>query len=116
MMEVRPGYVLVERPPNYEVVPKELPEMLKELSAVCKESGCNKVLVVGPKTKVSLAVFDLYDLGKEIANLQLKIAMVESHDASIDDVKFLETVAQNRGGPLQFFDTEDAAKDRLGVF
>ena len=43
------------------------------------------------------------------------MAIVESHDASIDDVKFLETVAQNRGGPLKFFDTEIAAKDWLGV-
>jgi len=47
------------------------------------------------------------------AKIRLQIAVVESHDASKDDGRFLETVVFNRGGPLQFFDTEDKARDWL---
>ena len=89
--------------------------MLMEMSTFCKEAGCRKVLILGPKTKVDLAVLDIYDLGKEIAKLDLRIAMVESHDASNEDVYFLETVVWNRGGPIQFFDTEKEAKDWLEI-
>ncbi len=114
-MSVQAGYVLVERPEDYEVVANELPAMLTDLSAFCKETNCQKVLVLGPKTKVDLALLDIYDLGSEIANLQLQIAMLESHNASDEDVSFLENVVANRGGPIRFFDTENEAKEWLGV-
>ncbi len=87
--------------------------MLSELSAVCKESGCRKVLILGPKTHVSLETMDIYDLGDQIAATRLQIAIVESHDASDDDENFLETVVFNRGGPLQFFVDEEEAKNWL---
>ena len=58
---------------------------------------------------------DIFNLGQEIANLGLRIAVVESHNASNKDVKFLETVVKNRGGPIQFFDNEQDAKDWLGI-
>jgi len=96
-MSIQDGYVLVERPQDYEVVANVLPAMLMELSAFCKAAGCRKVLVLGPKTKVSLALLDIYDLGAEIADLQLQIAMVESHYASDEDVRFFENVVANRG-------------------
>ena len=111
----QPDYVLIERPNDYEVVLNEMPAMLAEMSAVCKEAGCRKVLILGPKTKVNLDTLDIYDLGQQIAKLHLQIAMVESHDASDDDENFLETVVFNRGGPLQFFINEKAAKDWLGI-
>ena len=114
-MSIQDGYVLVERPEGYEVVANALPAMLMELSAFCKTSGCQKVLVLGPKTKVHLALMDIYDLGSEIANLHLQIAMVESHDASGEDVSFLENVVANRGGPIRFFDSANEAKEWLGV-
>ena len=114
-ISIQPGYVLIERPRNYEVVPNEQPAMLMEMSAICKKAGCRKVLILGPKTKVKLAAFDIYDLGKEIANSKLQIAIVESHDASNDDVHFLETVAINRGGPIRFFNNEKKARNWLGI-
>jgi hypothetical protein len=64
---------------------------------------------------VYLAAFDIYDLGKDIAETDLQLAMVESHDASAEQVEFLENVAVNRGGSIQFFDTEEEAKSWLGV-
>jgi hypothetical protein len=47
--------------------------------------------------------------------MQLPIAMAESHDASDEDVSFLENVVANRGEPIRFFDTEREAKDWLGI-
>ena len=114
-ISVQDGYVLVERPEDYEVVANELPAMLTELSTFCDKAGCQKVLVLGPKTKVNLALLEIYDLGSELAEMQLQIAMAESHDASDEDVRFLENVVANRGGPIRFFDTEKEAKNWLGI-
>lgn len=114
-ISIQDGYVLVERPEGYEVVANALPAMLMKLSAFCKTASCQKVLVLGPKTQVDLALLDIYDLGSEIANLHLQIAMVESHDVSDEDVSFLENVVANRGGPIRFFDTEKEAKEWLEV-
>ncbi len=88
--------------------------MLMEVSAVCEKAGYHKVLVVGPRTKVRLSTMDIYTLGEQIARLRMKVAVVESHDAPDDDVTFLENVATNRGGPLQFFHNEQDAKAWLG--
>ena len=108
------SYILVERSRDYEVVWSEQPAMLQKIADSCKEAGCKKVLVVGPRTRVSLSVTDIFNLGQEIAKLDLKIAVVELHDASNDDVKFLENVAMNRGGPIRFFDNQQEAEAWLG--
>ncbi len=110
-----PDYILVERPPDYEVVIDEQPAALMELSVACREAGCNKVLVVGPRTRVSLSPFDIVELGKEIASLDLQMAVVELHDASTDSVSLLESVASNRGSQIQFFDNVADAKNWLQV-
>ena len=73
------------------------------------------MLVLGPRTKVTLSTSDIYNLGKEIAKLGLQMAIVELHDAPIGKVKFLESVVANRGVSIQFFDNEHNAKDWLGI-
>ena len=85
------------------------------MATACKEASCRKVLIVGPDTKVKLSVVDILELGRRIADLGLEIAVVESHDASKEDVEFLENVAWNRGGVIQFFATQSAAREWLGV-
>ncbi len=114
-ISIQSGYVLVERPRDYQVVLDEQPAMLMELSAICKEANCRNVLILGPKTKVSLSTFDILELGSQIADSRLKIAMVEAHDAPNDDVNFLENVAWNRGGLIRFFDSDMEAKEWLGI-
>lgn len=73
------------------------------------------MLILGPRTKIRLSVQNIFDLGQEIAKLGLRIAVVESHDAQEENVKFLEDVVTNRGGSIQFFDNEQHAKDWLGI-
>jgi len=114
-MSIQPGYVLLERPPDYEVTLNEQRTMLTDMSAFCKAVNRRKVLILGPKSIVNLSVLDILDLGKEIAKLDLRIANVESHNASNSDVKFLENVARNYGGSIRFFDTEKVAKDWLQI-
>ena len=114
-LSIQPGYILLERPPDYEVTMNEQPAMLTDMSAFCKTASRRKVLILGPKTIVNLSANDILDLGKEIAKLNLKIAVAELHDASKEDVKFLETVVWNRGGPIKFFDSEMEAKYWLGI-
>ena len=93
-----------------------MPAFFRELSTYCDEAGCRKVLLLGSKTTVNLSVVDLYELGTKIAGLRLQIAIVESHDASDDDESFFEAVALNRGGPIQFFNTEEEAQHWLDSF
>ena len=114
-ISIQPGYVLVERSQDYKVVLSEQPAKLMEMSTACKEAGCRKVLILGPRTKVRLSTQEIFDLGKEIAKLSLQIAVVELHDASKENVEFLENVVVNRGVPIQFFDNEQDAKDWLVV-
>ena len=86
-----------------------------EIAGACDRAGCQKVLVVGQRTRIKLSTMDIFELGEHIAQLKLQVAMVETHDASADDVTFLENVASNRGGPIQFFDNERDAKCWLEV-
>jgi hypothetical protein len=111
----QPGYILVEREPDSEVILDEQLDILADISTACKDAGCRNVLLLGPKTKVKLSIMDIFNLGQEIAKLGVRIAVVESHDASNEDVDFLEAVVFNRGRPIQFFDTKKDAKDWLGV-
>jgi hypothetical protein len=112
-MSYQSGYVLVERLPGHKVILSDMPAFLREISAFCDAAGCRKVLLRGPRTTVDLSTLDLYDLGEQIAGSRLQIAVVETHDASDEDEAFLETVVFNRGGPLQFFDAEEDARNWL---
>jgi hypothetical protein len=114
-ISIHSDYVLVERPPGYEVVQSEQPTALLELSTACNEAGCKKVLVVGPSTKMSLSAFDLLELGQQIAKLGIQMAIADLHDASDDAMSLLETAALNRGGMVKFFDNERDAKDWLEI-
>ena len=114
-MSIQPGYVLVERPRDYDVVMTQPAEMLMELSTFCKAAACGKVLILGLDTKVKLSKSDIVDLGTEISKLNLQIAVAESHDASDEEVNLLENEAGERGGSIRFFDSEPAAKDWLRI-
>ena len=98
-------YVLVERPDSYEVNPKNHFAELEKIQAFCNKVKCQKVLMVGSQTKIRLSTMDIFNIGQEITRMGLKIAVVESHDESIDNTEFLETVAYNRGGAIQFFNS-----------
>jgi hypothetical protein len=114
-ISIRPGYVLVERPQDYDVVLSTQAAELARISGACKKAGCAKVLVLGPRTRVRLSVTDIFQLGADIADMGLEIAVVEVHNAPKEKVNFLENVTRNRGSPIQFFDDEQEAKDWLGI-
>ncbi len=114
-ISIQPGYVLVENPPNYDVVWIEQPPKLQAISAACSEAGYWKVLIRESNVNVKLTSTQIFELGQEIAKLYMKFAVVSTHDASKDDERLLEDVATNRGSPLRFFNKEQDAKDWLGV-
>ena len=114
-ISIEHDYVLVQRPQHYAVVLDEQPALLAELSAVCEQAGTRNVLILGPKTEVGLSTFDIFELGGQIANSRLRIAIAEEHDAANEDVEFLESVAWNRGGLIKFFDSKKEAEDWLGT-
>ena len=101
--------------PDYEVVGSEQPAKLQAIAAACTEADCRKVLIRGGTAKVRLTPADIYDLGQEIARLRLRVAIVNSPDASKANEGFLKDVAKNRGSAVQFFGNEQGAKDWLRV-
>jgi len=114
-ISMQEGYVLLERQAGSTVVIGDQPAMQAELLGICKQASCRNVIITGSDVKIDLSTLDLLELGNEIANSGLRIAVVESHDATADDVRFLENVAWNRGGVIEFFETEDAAREWLGI-
>ena len=114
-ISIQAGYVLVESPPNYNVVWEDQPPMLRAVSAACDKAGARKVLLRGPKTNVKLTPSQVFKLGEEIAKLNLMFAIVQLHDAPREKEELLENTAGNRGSVIQFFDSEQEAKDWLGV-
>ena len=114
-ISVQSGYVLVEDPPNYDVVWSEQPAKLQAISAACSKAGFSKVILRGSNINVKLTGSEVYKLGKEVTKLNLMVAIVQLHDASREMESFLENVTVNRGLPVQFFDNEKDARDWLGV-
>ena len=114
-ISIQSGYVLVEDPPDYEVVLSEQSAKLQAISNACSEVGYRKVLIRGTRATSNLTVTDFYEFGNEVARIKMQIAIVTSLNASKADLKFFENVATNRGSPLRFFDDEQDAKDWLGV-
>ncbi len=114
-LSVHDDHVYVERAPNAEVAMADQKVMIEEIMQTCRETGCRNVIVAGAAVKVGLSTLDLLQIGNEVANARLRVAVVEDHDASTDDVSFLENVAWNRGGLIRFFDTDADARDWLGI-
>jgi hypothetical protein len=114
-ISIKDGYVLVERPAGYEVNLSDQKLQLKKIAAACDEVGNRKVLIVGPRTKVNLSVFDIFHLGCLIAKYKLQVAVVELHDASTKDKNFFETVIANRWIPTKFFNNEKDARKFLKI-
>ena len=114
-ISIQSGYVLVEDPPDYDVVWREQPAKLQAMSAACSEAGTRKVLIRGSRSKLKLSGAETFKLGEEVAKLSMMVAVVTQHDTSKATERFIENVATNRGVPVQFFDNEQDAKDWLGV-
>ncbi len=108
-LSTKGAYVLVERPQDYEVVLSEQADSLAEISSYCAQAGRDKVMIVGPRTKVRLSVLDVFDLGEQIAEMGLQVAVVETHDTEEENIEFLECVASTRGTMLHFFDNQEEA-------
>ncbi len=114
-ISIQPGYVLVENPPDYDVVWIEQPPKLQAISAACSEADFNKVLMRESNANVKLTVAEIFKLGKEVGKLELRIAIVSTHDTSQENERLLENAATSRGSPVRFFNKEQDAKDCLGV-
>jgi hypothetical protein len=109
------NYVLVERLGFYEVDLNVVPVMLAEIAAACEKAGCSKVLLLGRETKVNLSPSQILRLAEQISESNLQIAVVESHDATHQEVSFLRAIVLTRGRPIQFFDSELDARKWLGI-
>ena len=109
------GYVVLQHEAGYTVALDEQRAVFIELDEACERIGSRKVLVSGPDTHVDLSTFDLFELGQQIAQLGLQVAILENDDASQMARSFLETVTFNRSRPLRFFGTEEEAMAWLEV-
>jgi len=114
-ISIQSGYVLIEESPDFNLIRAELQPLLQAIEAACHKAQNRNVIIRGPKTKVKLSTMETLIFAREIAKLNLTIAITNQHDASKDFESLLEDVATNRGSPIRFFSSEEDAKDWLGV-
>lgn len=96
---------------NAELVGRQV---LKE----CQAKGINQVLLIARLTGHASAI-DIFEMvtgsQKYGWNHDIKMAFVDLNSESIDDVRFMETVAFNRAYRVRVFDNEaDASEWLLG--
>lgn len=88
----------------------------KQVLKVCQTSGISQVLLVARLTGHASAI-DIFEIvtGSEKYgwNHDIKLAFVDLNSESIDDVRFMETVAFNRAYRVRVFDNEAEASQWL---
>jgi len=88
----------------------------QEVSAVCEEHECFKVLGTSTTT-TPLEAVEGYDTARIFRELKIdrryRLAWVEFDDEARSMTEFIATVLANRGLPGRLFDTEEAAKKWL---
>lgn len=112
---IEQGFVRIEEPHGFEVLPEEQRFRLKVIAAACRDANTNKVLINGPETIVSLSLIELDELAKRIGKLRLKVALVVNTDIPSESESFFADAAFDRGSPMQFFENEEAARDWLNI-
>lgn len=115
VISIQPGYVLVEDPPNYDVLWSEQPRKLQAIAAACSEAGVSDVLILGTNANVKLKPAEIFAFGEAVGKLNLRIAVVNLNDAPKEDSRLFENVATNRGSHMRLFDNEEDARAWLGV-
>lgn len=80
------GYIRAERPAKYSVGPGGESDLLEKLVEECHAARCQNVLVLGSDIRIRLSTMDVLELGAEIADTRLNIAVVETHNAAQEDV------------------------------
>ena len=109
-IRVEGGCVVVDDPPDYELVWSEQPAKLKAIAEACSRVGTRKVLIRGTTAQVKLTPAEIFKFGEEIARLGLRVALVTSVDASPKDQQFFTHVTRNRGSWIRPFSDEGEAR------
>lgn len=115
VISIHPGFVLVEDPPDYDLIWSEQPRKLQAIAAACSEAGTRNVLIRGTNANVKLTPIEVFAFGEAVGKLNLSIAIVTLTDASMEDSRLFENVAANRGSQMRLFGNERDARDWLGV-
>ena len=93
-----------------DVTAADLKESLEAVVRIRKERGLTRVFVDATKVTSLPDTFSAFDFGQLMANAiqGLRVAVVGSKMLA-KDLGFIQTVAQNRGGMIQVFDTKEDA-------
>jgi hypothetical protein len=94
---------------------EDLRNSMNEVTRIHQEQGLNKVFVDATRETAFPSAIPTFEFGSELAQsmVNLKIAVITSQKMK-NIIRFLETVAQNRGAQLQIFDSEEEAFAWLG--
>ena len=86
---------------------------LKRMVDFCHENGLRKLIIDGRDQESMTNTIESFDFGTEVpkAFRGLKVAVVHRKDD--DALKFIETVAANRGSPTRAFVDFDKAREWL---
>ena len=93
-----------------DVTAEDLKESLEAVVRIRQERGFTRVFVDATKETSLPDTFSAFKFGERMANAirGLRVAVVGSKMLA-KDLEFIQTVAQNRGGIIQVFDTKEDA-------
>jgi hypothetical protein len=102
------GVILIDSSGHVEI--KDLLESLETIVKLNKQLGLTRVVVDTSTLKKLPVLYQLHSFASEIASRTrgMKHAIVVS-ELSPEDIRFMETVALNRGARIQIFTSRDDA-------
>jgi hypothetical protein len=93
-----------------KVTREDLARTVDQVERVRREIGTDRVLVDLRGQESLPGTLDLFAFGAEVLPRTLRVAgLVCADQATIDDLRFGESVARNRGAELRLFDSFDEA-------
>lgn len=106
-------YLFVSRPVGYVLDGESIRVSTAQITNACQDAGVNRVLIFGPRTYIRASQAELLELARVYAEVELKIALVESHNAGSETTEFFKKAARERGATVRFFDKIRDATDWL---
>lgn len=116
-IESHSNYIHISFPPGTEITRESMGATCDQLTEICKEKGCFRVILEAPSPKRKLDTTGAFESGTRLARIGsgLAVAMV-FYDYQTDELtEFFKMVALNRGVRVEYFTDVEKALEWLGL-
>ncbi len=101
-----------------EVTAEDMQKTIEEASKMCRDHGVDKILVDASDETSLPSVMSLFEIGSNLVKTEglknVKFAVIMSKK-TMTELKFLESVTQNRGGLVEMVSSREEALEWLNA-